>query len=70
MPLVLDWTGLRGEWVVVLGDASPARADADDADAEAGALPSAEEPARLEQAWSNLTTKTSPMHAPWRQAQV
>ena len=43
--------------MIVLGDAPPIAADAGDADAEADALPSAEEPTRLEQAWARPCDK-------------
>ena len=43
--------------MIVLGDAPPTAADAGDADAETDALPSAEEPAWLEQAWAKLDDK-------------
>ena len=57
MPLVLDWTGLRGVGGRAGRHISLAAADAADADAEAGALPSAVEPAWPEQVWAKLHNK-------------
>ena len=55
--LVLDWTGLGGACVLVLGDARPIAGDQDAADAGDDSSPCAEQPEWLEQAWAKLHDK-------------